>query len=253
MLPTTERSADTLAYGHGYKSLTDLAYSLPPQAKVLDVGAGASSLGSVVAQLRPDVHWTNLDFSYHDRQILKDISRDAPPNLTFIAGDVTKLDDFVEPASMDAVFSYWLFPHLSLYDKRPALTAAVQVYKAVKSGGILAVGPQRHPIFHPATFMGKSWRIGKDGALTAELYSHAILRKTRLSAANRYVRIAFDTAAAELFGTSRYVKGNKIYNPETAMYIWRYRPQAICLVGKLLIMAAVRIVSPRRLDANQGS
>ena len=167
ILPTTGRTADTLARRHGYKNVTDLASSLPSHAEVLDVGAGASSLGRTIARLRPDVHWTNLDFSYHDERMLRDVSHDAPSNLTFIAGDATKLDHYIEPTSIDAVFSYWLFPHLSLYDRQTALTAAKQLYKAVKPGGILAIGPRKHPMLHPTSLRGGSWVIRKEKGLNS--------------------------------------------------------------------------------------
>jgi len=253
ILPTTDRSAETLARRHGYETVAKLAASLPQHAKVLDVGAGASTLGHAVAQLRPDVHWVNLDFSYHDKQILRDVSRSTPPNLEFIAGDVTHLDEFIKPASMDAVFSYWLFPHLSLYDPQTALMAAEQIYKAAKPGSMLVVGPRRQPIFHPATLFSRSWQTRKDETLTAETYSREILRQSQLSAPNRKVRIALDTAADELFGTSRYVKDNKIYNPKTQKYIPRYDPRTICQIGKLLFITFVLLIRPQRIEDKGGS
>lgn len=242
ILPTTDRSADVLARRHGYGTVQKLADSLPQHAKVLDVGAGASSLGSVVAKLRPDIHWINLDYSYYNKRILADVSHNAPPNLEFIAGDATKLGQFIKPGSIDAAFSYWLFPHLSLYDPVTTLTAAEQLYVATKPGGMLIVGPRRQPIFHPATLRSRSWQVRKDKRLTAETYSREVLRRTQLSAANRKVRIALDLAATELFGTSRYVKGNKIYNPKTRTYIPSYSPKAIYLIGKLLYIAIARLL-----------
>jgi hypothetical protein len=95
MLPTRERTADVLARRHGYRTVKELASSLPPRAAVLDVGAGVSSLGSVVATLRPDVRWINWDFSYHDKRTLKDVRQGTPSNLTFIAGDATRLDRYI--------------------------------------------------------------------------------------------------------------------------------------------------------------
>ena len=254
MLPTTERDADTLARRHGYSGITDLAHSLPLHAKVIDVGAGASTLGSAAARLRPDIQWINLDFNYRDERILKAVGQGTPPNLTFVAGDVMTLDAYVEPASIDAVFSYWLFPHLSLYDQQTALTAAAQLYRAAKSGGILAVGPRKQPMLHPDSLRGKSWRVRKDKELTAESYSRKVLRQTQLSAANRYVRIAFDTAAAELFGTSRYIKGKgigqQVYNPRSGTYIPLHDYRAMYLVVRLLFGTLVRLISPRRLDSD---
>ena len=251
ILPTTDRSADTLARRHGYGTVAELAASLPQHANVLDAGAGASALGSVVAKLRPDIHWINLDFSYHDKQILRDVSRNAPKNLEFIAGDVTRLDDYIKPTSIDTVFSYWLFPHLSLYDPQTAITAAEQMFKVTKPGGMLIVGPRRQPIFHPATLLSRSWRTRKDKALTAEAYSRQTLRQSQLSAANRKVRIALDTAADELFGTSRYIKDNRIYNPKTQKYLPRYHPQTIRLIGKLLFIASAQLIHPHRIGSKR--
>lgn len=247
-LPTTGRSAAMLARRHGYTSVAALARSLPPDAAVLDVGAGASALGKEVARLRPDVRWTNLDFSYHDSRILGEARRDAPPNLVFVAGDATKLDASVKPASMDAVFSYWLLPHLSLYAPDPALAAARQIYAAAKPGGMVAVGPRRQPLLHPAALMGRSWRITKNAGLTAAGFSREVLRQTQLSAINRRLRSAFNAAAFDLFSTSRYIKGGRItrwqvYNPGTGAYLPLYSPGAVHLAGKLLAGVMVRLIA----------
>lgn len=253
MLPTTGRSAEMLTRRYGYKTLLQLANHLPQDAKVLDAGAGASSLGRVVATLRPDIHWINLDYSYYDKQILADVSSNAPSNLEFMAGDVTQLDHFIKPSSLDAVFSYWLFPHLSLYDPKTTITAAVQLYKATKSGGTLAVGPRKQPIFHHDTLLGKSWLIIKDKGLTADVYSQEVLRQTQLSAVNRKTRIAIDTAADELFGTSRYIKGNKIYDPKTQKYVSRYGFTAAHLFVRLLFMTTSRLFRPRPIEDKETS
>lgn len=256
ILPTTERSAGILARRYGYASVAALADSLPPDARVLDVGAGASSLGREIARLRPDVRWTNLDFSYYDTQILDDVSKGAPSNLTFVAGDATQLDVSVSFGSMDAVFSYWLLPHLSLYDQKTALTAARQMYVAAKPGGVLAIGPRVHPMLHPASLTGRSWRITKGEGMTAEAFGCEVLRRTQLSAASRHVRKAFNAAAFELFGTSRYIKGGgaaawRLYNPRTGAYIPLYSPEAVYLAVRLATSVAAKVILPVGSRYNQ--
>lgn len=252
IISTTDRTAAVLARRHGYKTVKNLAKSLPRHANVLDVGAGASSLGREIANLRSDIHWTNLDFSYHDTQILKNASRDAPINLTFIAGDAARLDDFIKPGSMDVVFSYWLFPHLSSYDQRTALAAASQLYKATKTGGLLVVGPCKPPLLRHPHPWGKSWRVIKNKDWTADSYSHEVVRLTNLSDASHYIRDVLNIAAFEVFTTSYYVKGGnmftrKVYDPAASKYISAYSLRAVYLVGKLLGRTIVRLVRPRHM------
>jgi len=252
IVSTTDRTAAVLARRHGYKTVENLAKSLPPQANVLDVGAGASTLGREIANLRPDIHWTNLDFSYHDKQILIDVSRGAPTNLEFIAGDAAKLDDFIKPGSMDAVFSYWLFPHLSSYNQEMALAAAVQLYKATKNGGLLAIGPCKPLLLHHPHPWGKSWRVVKSKDLTADSYSHEILCLTNLSSASHYVRDVLNMAAFDVFATSYYVKGSNmltrmVYDPASGKHIRAYSPRAVRLVGKFLARAIAGLIWPQYL------
>lgn len=63
---TTDRSAEMLACKHGSEGVAQLAETLPQGARILDVGAGASPFGKEVAILRPDISWTNFDYSYQD-------------------------------------------------------------------------------------------------------------------------------------------------------------------------------------------
>ena len=252
IVSTTDRTADVLAHRHGYKSLKHLAESLPRHANVLDVGAGASTLGKEVANLRPDIHWTNLDYSYHDKQILQNVSQGAPSNLTFIAGDAAKLDNYIKPASMDVVFSYWLFPHLASYDKEIALAAASQLHNTTKTGGLMTVGPSKSPMFRHPHPWGKSWRMVKTNDLAADFYSHEVLRLTNLSSASHYVRDALNVAAFEVFATSYYVKGSsmltrQVYDPANGKYISVYSPRAVYLVGKFLVRGIAGLIRPHSL------
>lgn len=252
IVSTTDRTAEVLAHRHGYGTVKDFSDSLPPHANILDVGAGGSSLGAEVARLRPDIQWTNLDFSYYDNQILHNVSHGAPNNLKFIAGDAAKLDEFIKPASMDVILSYWLFPHLASYDRQTALTAASQLYKATKLNGLMVVGPSKPPLLRHPTPWSRSWRAIKSKDLTADIYSHEVLRLTNLSGAGHYARDVLNKAAFEVFTTSYYVKGSniftrKIYDPASRKYVPAYSPQALYLVGKFLIRTIVGFIRPHDL------
>lgn len=107
---TTDRPAEVLAQRHGFESVAKLAESLPANALVLDVGAGASPFGKEMAMLRPDVSWINFDYSYQDPAILDEVTNDAPSNVKHVAGDATRLSEIYESESFDAVFSYWFCP-----------------------------------------------------------------------------------------------------------------------------------------------
>ena len=95
-----------LVHRHGFESVLQLAESLPIDARVLDVGAGASPFGKEVSTLRPDVTWLNFDYSYQEPAILDEVSKYTPSNVQHVVGDATKLGETYEPETFDAVFSY---------------------------------------------------------------------------------------------------------------------------------------------------
>ncbi len=145
--PREDRTTDDLARLHGYADLGDMVSSLPEKAKVLDAGAGLSTLGHEVTTARPDVDWTNLDASYaKSSPIRTQAEQDAPPNLHIVQGDVRSLvrrhvlGKGFAPDTFDEVVSHFLVPHLV---DRPgdAERAAAQLFRVAKVGGRLSIGP----------------------------------------------------------------------------------------------------------------
>lgn len=144
-IPTTGRSPETLARQYGFKDVADFSASLPKNAVVLDIAAGASLLGHRVAALRPDITWTNIDPIYSDVAVLGELARHAPPNLHFMVGDVVAFSPPLKKLkdSADVVLSYWLIPHLSIHNLAPAEAAAKTMWELLKPGGVAYVGPLR--------------------------------------------------------------------------------------------------------------
>lgn len=185
---TSDGSASLLAKRHGFKSLKALARILPDNARVLDVGAGASPFGREIALLRPDITWVNFDYSYHDPVIYQEVSAGAPDNLEHVAGDATELTTEFKPNTFDAVFSFWLLPHLSLEDTEPAWEAARAMHVVAKEGGLLSVGPSVARVSLPKLSSSPVVRAFKDEEWTADTYADMIVAATRLTRSKRYLR-----------------------------------------------------------------
>lgn len=239
---TTDRPAGLLAKRHGFKSVKALANILPENAKVLDVGAGASPFGREVALLRPDITWTNFDYGYYDPAILKEVSTGAPKNLKHVAGDATELSQAFKPNTFDAVFSFWLLPHLSIEDMDPARDAGRAMYNVAKENGIISVGPSISRVPLPRLTSSPATRVFKDEEWTAATYADMIAKATRLAQPKRYFQKYANEASTSYFGTTRYArrKGRQImlYHPKSGEYVPPVSRKAAITVGLLLVAFA---------------
>ncbi len=243
LAPTTERSADRIAKAHGYGGFSQFAHSLPQGAKVLDVGSGASPFGRKVAALRPDISWTNFDYSYHDPAILEDISQDAPSNLQYIAGDATHLDQVFEPESFDAVFSYWMVPHLSLDDPQPARTAVRSMFDLTKKDGVISVGPKLSFKDKTALAPGKSYRIVKDDSVNEGSFVDTVVDLTKMRGVSRRLQKRANEIIIPTLGTTRWKKRKGtltyVYHSGSGDYVYQYSPKGLQTLGKLAIAQLV--------------
>lgn len=180
-IPSTGRKTKFQAQQLGHPSVDVFATSLPKAAIVIDVGAGWSQLGHEVAHKRPDIRWINVDPCYADKK-LSASSEGLPPNLEFLADDITqsssKLDSL--KASADLVYSYWLLPHLSLESNSPAQAAAAHMYDLLKPTGKLVVGPVRRfgfGLLSPYRYKGiQAYTKGQ----TREWVAAEIVKRTKL-------------------------------------------------------------------------
>lgn len=236
--PTTGRSAELIAGKHGFEDLAKLAETLPHGARVLDVGAGASPFGREVTALRPDILWTNFDYSYRDPAILDEVSAGAPGSIKYAAGDAMKLVEVYEPESFDAVFSYWLLPHLSIDEIEPARQVARGIFAVTKPGGLMSVGPKSARIR-----LGNAVQVVKDEDLTSDEFVNRIVAATRLPQPTRWLRGATNEVTTQFFGTSRYMKRGdrhvrRVYHPETGSYVSALSPRGISTFGHLAIAMA---------------
>jgi ubiquinone/menaquinone biosynthesis C-methylase UbiE len=236
---TTDRPAEMLAHKHGFESVSQLAETLPEGAHVLDVGAGASPFGKEVAVLRSDITWVNFDYSYQDPKILEDVSRNTPANVQHIAGDATKLEEVYDPETFDAVFSYWLLPHLSIDDFEPAKAVARAIFTVTKPDGLMSVGPKVSQRKVPSLKSGPAIQIIKSGDLSAENYADTVVVATKLPKVARYTQKLANEVATPFFGTSRYAKREgripKVYEPESGNYITPFSRKGVRLAGRLAV------------------
>lgn len=239
LAPTTDRDAELLAKRHRFDSLASLTQFLARGANVLDVGAGLSNFGVTVAASRPDIHWTNFDYSYNDPSILDRAQADAPENMSFVAGDAIILSQLYQDEQFDAVFSYWMFPHLSIGSELPAEDAARQIYRVAKQGALICIGPNTDkrpfPLFHEK----KSIHVYKDEAGEEGGFAEKLVRATKLGPLMRYVtRIDNIVGTATVGTTAGIQKGRiipRIYDQRSDTYVSPFSDRGARVVGKVAL------------------
>jgi len=247
--PTTDRPAELLAKKHGFESLAQLAESLPEGANVLDVGSGASPFGREVAALRPDITWTNFDYSYNEPSILSEVSADAPSNVEYVAGDATKLAEIYQSEEFDAVFSYWLFPHLSIEDTAPAKAAAKAIFAITKTNGLMSVGPKNTKGKLPAIKSGKAIGIIKSESIDTDAFADEVVNATKLTRGTRFSQKLSNEVTIPYFGTSRFVKRGTVpgvYSPRTQEFVSPFSREGVHTALGLTMSAAKHIKDQRK-------
>ena len=127
-------------YGLGQSAVEALASDLPPGAEVADYGAGLSTLGFEICQMRPDVHWTNIDASYGLEAVKKRAIKQRLDNLQFVKANVL---DFraIEMGRYDRIFSWYMLPHVALAGQPVARSALRNIIYSANSRGKISLGP----------------------------------------------------------------------------------------------------------------
>jgi len=251
---TTDRPAEILAKCHGFESVEQLAEFLPAGAHVLDVGAGASPFGKEVAILRPDINWVNFDYSYQDPLILDEVTQNSPTNLEHIAGDATKLAEIFKQGTFDAVFSYWLLPHLSLDGPEPAKQATEGIFSVTKPGGLISIGPNSSKKKLLSLKASSAVQVVKDEALSSEKFVELIVNETKLPKVTQHIQRIANEVATPFFGTTRYAKRDgrvpKLYHPDSGEFVSPFTRKGASTVGHLAV-AMVRYSSSQRKAKKQ--
>ncbi|MCL2280281.1 class I SAM-dependent methyltransferase [Candidatus Saccharibacteria bacterium] len=150
--PVTRNSSEFLADKHGFESLETMAEYFETGANVLDVGSGLSPLLGDLARLRPDVNFFTCDITDYPEK-----ATPSRENLAHIRCDATKLANYFEAESVDAVFSYRLFHHLT---PEQVYNSAKNIYQIAKPDAMISIGQKmgvRQQIdFNPAIHFDKS-------------------------------------------------------------------------------------------------
>ena len=182
--------------------------------------------------------------------ILEEVSQDAPANVEHTFGDATRLTDIYEPESFDAVFSYWLLPHLSIDDPEPAKQAARSIFAVTKTGGLMSVGPKVSQRRLPSIKSGNAMQVVKDEQLDADTYADKIVTETKLPKTVRYTQKLANEVATPFFGTTRYSKREggvpKIHDPRTGEYVSTFTRRGAGTVGRLAIAMAKHAAKERK-------
>lgn len=236
VVPSTSRSAGELAHRFGYLSVKSLAADLQPGARVLDAGAGQSNLGATVALLRPDIEWVNFDLRYNDPELLARASKDAPSNLRFVAGDIAELPAHFGPDHFDRIFTYWLLPHLSLNDRRPAIVAVNNLLEVAKEDALIKAGPIGNR--GKLRMFGSTKSVRKPADPAAYPAAIAQLSEaTRLGVRTRKFQTSINRTGYEMYGgTSAWTTGRgvgmRVYSKKQDAYIPFFTPTGLSLVGR---------------------
>jgi SAM-dependent methyltransferase len=130
-----------LARYYGYESASDLANSLPVGARIIDIGAGISDFGRVIASMRPDVAVTYFDLRYNNAELLAKAQGDKVlQNVSYMQGDILEIEQSpLKLASYDRVFSSRLIPHIDLEDVDLARKAISNMGKLLNPDGEMMI------------------------------------------------------------------------------------------------------------------
>ncbi|GAB92481.1 class I SAM-dependent methyltransferase [Gordonia rhizosphera] len=244
--PTTDRNAELLAKRHHFDSLDSLIDYLPRHANVLDVGAGLSNLGTTVAGARPDVRWINFDFGYSDPFILDRARADAPGNISFVAGDATRISQTLPGEEFDAVFSYWMFPHLSIDSELPAENAARQIYRVAKQDALISIGPKTDMRLFPLLHEKESFLTYKESTLHEDEFSKEVVLATKLGPLVRYISRINNSVAAQAIGTTVGIQRDgfvlRVYDRQTNTYVGPFTHSGSRIIGSIATAACRYVV-----------
>ncbi|HKR82403.1 MAG TPA: class I SAM-dependent methyltransferase [Candidatus Saccharimonadales bacterium] len=159
LAPQTGRRAWLLstAYGYGFfRGASALAESLPADATVADLGAGASSLGSFIAKKRPDAQVVHADLEFGHRAFNRHVKHKNLPNLHFVQADVLHMP--FRPHSFDRVFSSALLPHIIMTSRETGLLAVHAMASLLKEDGMMeAAGFANLPRYNAISITGAEY------------------------------------------------------------------------------------------------
>ncbi|HET8708751.1 MAG TPA: class I SAM-dependent methyltransferase, partial [Candidatus Saccharimonadales bacterium] len=174
--------------------------------------------------------------------ILEGVRAGAPVNVEFVAGDATRLDEIFGSETFDAVYSYWLLPHLSIDSPKPAKAAAKAMFDATKNGGTISAGPQTSNHRLLTLKSGPALKVVKDGSYTVESYADTIVAATNLPTTPRCTQKLANEVATQFFGTTRYARQDGrltyVYHPQSGEYVSLLSGKGVTTVGRLAIALA---------------
>ena len=207
--PMTNSDANYLAGVYGFPSLSALADSLPPNARVADFGSGLSNLANQLAELRPDITLYAIDIQY-DRPLIQDaealgaLISAAPPNVQYIWGNILRDSSLERLGQFDRAFCYNLVSHhlrVRHAGRVLARTALTNMLHTLTPEGTLEIGPSnKHmqnsrrwgTITVPAAALGDSRAIEADlDMLTSPRLSNILYTAAAIGGASLYPRSRF--------------------------------------------------------------
>lgn len=221
-IPVTARSADRLAELYGFPGIDELAADLPDSADVLDAGGGMSSFVQEIGIRRPDVRAVSVDACYDNSEVLGRLQAAAPANVEYVSGDLTRLETLFAPNSFHRVFSYWVLPHLSLYDRSPALHMARGLWNVQRLDEPISVGPQIGDItlaelpHLKQRLQAPAMRVVKNDSLMADEMVNHIVDAVQIPRRFKPGFIAWHEALSEVLDTN--VHGRLDNNGERLIY-----------------------------------
>jgi ubiquinone/menaquinone biosynthesis C-methylase UbiE len=208
LAPTNGRSADSQAIFYGHPTATALTESLPQNADVIDVGAGISDFGRVIAAARPDVRWTYMDLRYDNPKILAQAQGEQSlRNVSYVRGNVVEWKEIgVEPDSYDQIYCSRLIPHIELEDRELARRALLNMGRLLKSDGSMTILRGFQPLWRDRVLhRPSSITITKQALLdNPEPVLNNAIAAIRIPNIHRWRQIIHNTNATPYYGQAQW-------------------------------------------------
>ncbi len=181
---STPRTAEFLVPSLGFCSLQHFSASIPVGAEVIDVGAGLSTLGHTMANIRHDIAWTNFDIRYErggflgdDMSRFNELIESAPYNLRYVPGNILEPPSEISNKRYARVISYFMVQYATASCEEAGRVAIENLLNLTAPCGTVSLGPISDTAFNSILFgtPSKSLHLEPPGTITGNAQLAAVI------------------------------------------------------------------------------